>query len=68
MTTSRLSIAGMTCEHCCLTVTEALSALPDVTAVSVSLTDAAAVVEHGESFDSQDARAALGAVGYLVES
>jgi copper chaperone len=37
MTTKTYPVTGMTCGHCVAAVTSELSALPDVTAVSVDL-------------------------------
>ena len=37
MTTKTYPVTGMTCSHCVAAVTSELSALPDVTAVSVDL-------------------------------
>lgn len=44
MATVRLSISGMTCEHCCQHVTEALESVPGVTGASVDLEGGAATV------------------------
>ncbi|WP_405374306.1 MULTISPECIES: heavy-metal-associated domain-containing protein [unclassified Microbacterium] len=66
MTTTLIPVTGMTCEHCVRSVTEALSDLPDVSSVVVSLDKAQAVVEHADAFDDVRARAAIREVGYDV--
>ena len=43
---SKLSIAGMTCEGCVKSVTKALCAVPGVTRVDVSLDRGEAVILH----------------------
>jgi len=48
MKTETLSVYGMTCEHCVKTVHRALSALPGVNTVSVSLPDNSVRLEYDE--------------------
>jgi len=44
MTTQRIRITGMTCQHCVHAVTHALQAVPGVQSVQVSLAPAQATV------------------------
>ncbi|MFN0095894.1 MAG: heavy-metal-associated domain-containing protein [Dehalococcoidia bacterium] len=46
----KLSIDGMTCDHCVHAVTSALSGVPGVAEAQVSLDDKAATV-RGDAFD-----------------
>ena len=56
---TQLRIDGMHCEHCAKAASNALKALPGVTAVSVDLADKAALVESAVPLDEAAARAAL---------
>ena len=49
MTSKILNVAGMSCEHCKMAVTKAVSALEGVGAVEVSLENNTATVEFEES-------------------
>ena len=53
----RISVEGMSCDHCVLSVQEALESLEGVASVSVSLEDGIALVEGQVSDDA--IRAAL---------
>ena len=53
----RISVEGMSCHHCVLSVQEALESLEGVASVSVSLEDGVALVEGQVSDDA--IRAAL---------
>jgi copper chaperone CopZ len=69
MTTSRLTIPGMSCDACHATIEGALAALPGVTAVRVDLECKLVTVEH----DGERARAvqlveAVEGQGYEVAS
>lgn len=61
-----LNVPDMSCEHCRRAITEALSALPAVTSVSVDL-DTKQVVIEGVGLDEAAARAAIVDAGYVAE-
>jgi copper chaperone len=46
MAKAKINVGGMTCEHCVKTVTNAISALPGVGKVKVSLKANTATVEY----------------------
>ena len=48
----RVSVEGMSCEHCVRSVQEALESLEGIASVSVSLEDGAALVEGQVSDDA----------------
>lgn len=56
---TQLRIDGMHCEHCAKAASNAIKALPGVTAVSVDLAGKAALVESAVPLDEAAARAAL---------
>ncbi|MHB1567354.1 MAG: CopZ family metallochaperone [Acidiferrobacter sp.] len=60
-----LTVTGMTCGHCVAAVTRALTAVPGVTAVDVSLEKAQAVVT-GQA-DTQVLIAAVEGEGYAAQ-
>ena len=62
-------VAGMTCEHCVASVTEELSALGGVEAVSVDLHPGAAstvVVNASRALTAEEIRAAVEDAGYTL--
>lgn len=62
-------VAGMTCEHCVMSVTEELSALDGVEAVSVDLHPGAAstvVVSASRALTGAEVRAAVEDAGYTL--
>lgn len=62
-------VAGMTCEHCVASVTEELSALGGVDAVSVDLHPGAAstvVVSASRALTQEEIRAAVEDAGYSL--
>ena len=60
----RVSVEGMSCEHCVRSVQEALESLEGIASVSVSLEDGAALVEGQVSDDA--IRAAFEEEEYVV--
>ena len=60
----RVSVEGMSCEHCVRSVQEALESLEGIASVSVSLEDGAALVEGRVSDDA--IRAVLEEEEYVV--
>jgi len=59
------SIAGMTCHHCTLSVSEEVAEIPGVTAVDVDLATGRMTVA-GEGFAEDAVRAAVAEAGYEV--
>ena len=67
MTSKILNVAGMSCDHCKMAVTRAVSALEGVQAVEVSLENNTATVEFEESRLALEAiKQAIEAQGYEV--
>jgi copper chaperone len=58
-------IAGMTCNHCALSVTEEVSEVPGVIAIDVDLASGRMTVE-GEGYSDQAIKAAVAEAGYEV--
>jgi copper chaperone len=56
-------VAGMTCEHCRIAVTEEVARVPGVTSVDVDL-DTKLVRIHGEGVDHAAVVAAIDEAGY----
>jgi copper chaperone len=59
----RYSVAGMTCEHCVLSVTEEISEIAGVTAVDVDLAGGRVTVA-GEGFSDEAVASAVADAGY----
>jgi copper chaperone len=69
MTSKILNVAGMSCKHCKMAVTNAVSALDGVKDVEVSLENNTATVEFEESkLLLETIRQAIQAQGYEVVS
>ncbi|KQX74103.1 heavy-metal-associated domain-containing protein [Aeromicrobium sp. Root472D3] len=69
MTTETYRVTGMTCGHCVTAVTEELTALPDVTSVTVDLVAGGTsdvTVESGTPLDRQDVVRAVDEAGYAL--
>lgn len=62
--TRHYSVAGMTCDHCVLSVTEEVSEVPGVDAVEVELSSGRLTVSGGG--DDAEIRAAVAEAGYEV--
>jgi len=63
-----LNVSGMSCEHCVKAVNNALSAIPGVTNITVSLKDGTASFSHDSTRSSLDAvKAAIIEEGYEVQ-
>jgi copper chaperone CopZ len=68
-TTTTYPVTGMTCGHCVSSVTEELSALPGVTAVTVDLVTGGSSAVHVTSdvgLDRAAVAAAVDAAGYQL--
>lgn len=63
MSTTTLKVTGMTCGHCVMTITEAISDVPGVTGVQVDLATGKTVVT-GDAVDEAAIREAIAQAGY----
>ncbi|MDI9949563.1 heavy-metal-associated domain-containing protein [Rhodococcus sp. NM-2] len=66
MSTSSVTVTGMTCNHCVSSVTEEISALPGVTNVNVDLTTGKVVIDSTTDLDPSDVAGAVEEAGYSV--
>ena len=65
MTSKVINVAGMSCDHCKMAVTKAVSSLAGVSSVEVNLENNTAAVEFDESILLPDAiKQAIEAQGY----
>ena len=63
-----LHVAGMTCNHCEMSVKSGVSELPGIIEVSASFTDSSAYVKYDASLvNIDDITAAIAKKGYQVE-
>jgi len=60
------TVRGMTCEHCVSSVSQALTALPEVTDVDIELASGAVVLTHAGRLTDAVVRQAVHDVGYTV--
>jgi copper chaperone len=63
--TKEYRVVGMTCDHCVASVTEEVSALPEVTAVQIEL-EGGRLVVTSDSVSDQAVGAAVAEAGYEV--
>lgn len=69
MVQASLSIGGMTCEHCVMSVTKGLNDLNGIAEVKVTLDDSTAVIKYDASVvDMDDIKTAVGKRGYRVKA
>ena len=61
-----VGVAGMTCQNCVRHVTEALTEVPGVHSVTVSLEENSATLAVDEVFDPAHAAEALDEAGYTL--
>ncbi|MBV6759960.1 heavy-metal-associated domain-containing protein [Rhodococcus opacus] len=66
MSTSSITVTGMTCDHCVSSVTEEISELPGVTAVNVDLATGKVVIESTSDLDPGAVADAVEEAGYSV--
>jgi len=66
VSTSSVTVTGMTCNHCVSSVTEEISALPGVTNVNVDLTTGKVVIDSTTDLDPSDVAGAVEEAGYSV--
>lgn len=64
--TATYGVAGMSCGHCSAAVTEALSALPGVSAVRIDLAGKRAVVDSAAPLEIAAVRDAVEDAGYQL--
>ena len=62
----KISIEGMSCQHCVNHVTEALKELEGVDQVEVSLEEKRAIIESAKEIADADIKNAIEEVGYEV--
>ncbi|GAA1622845.1 MULTISPECIES: heavy-metal-associated domain-containing protein [Brevibacterium] len=70
MTTTTITVSGMTCGHCVASVTEEIGALTGVTDVAVDLNaggDSPVTITSTTDLDDADIRAAVDEAGYEVK-
>ncbi|OAQ20860.1 heavy-metal-associated domain-containing protein [Thermosulfurimonas dismutans] len=67
MAKTTIRISGMSCEHCAMRVTKALSGLSGVTDVKVDLKSGTATFEKPESVTLEDVARVIEEAGYRVE-
>jgi copper ion binding protein len=65
-TTTTITVTGMTCSHCVAAVTEEVSKLEAVVAVTVDLDSGTVTVESDGPIDPAELVAAIGEAGYEV--
>ena len=66
MTTTSLTVQGMTCGHCVASVTEELSEIAGVQAVDVVLETGAVTVTSAAPLDPADVESAVTEAGYAL--
>jgi copper chaperone CopZ len=60
------TVTGMTCQHCVASVTEELTALPEVTGVEVDLAAGAVTVISVRELSTSEVAAAITEAGYQL--
>ena len=68
MNTTTWSVEGMTCQHCVNAVTQEVSAIPGVTAVTVDLESGQVSITSEDSLATDDVAAAIDEAGYVLVS
>lgn len=66
MTTTTITVEGMTCGHCVNHVTEALKGLPGVAGVDVQLEGGKVTIESDAALDGKAVKDAVSEAGYSV--
>ena len=64
MTQTKLTVTGMTCDHCVRHVTDSVTKVAGVHSVNVKLAEGIAVIESDTSLDLQVVKDAVVAAGY----
>lgn len=68
MITQSFTVAGMTCQHCVMSVTEELGELPGVSNVDVSLDTGRVTLSSDVEISEEAASAAVREAGYTVSA
>ena len=68
MTTTRISVEGMTCQNCVRHVKEAIAGVAGIESVEVDLDSATATVASGGELDLAAVRHAVEEAGYSVRA
>ena len=66
MTTTTITVEGMTCGHCVNHVTEAIKGLPGVAGVDVQLEGGKVTIESAAALDEKAVKDAVSEAGYSV--
>ena len=66
MSTTTVTVTGMTCGHCVSSVREEISEIPGVTGVEVDLASGRVDIESNTSIDSAAIAAAVDEAGYKI--
>jgi copper chaperone CopZ len=64
MTTTTVTVTGMTCDHCVRAVSTEVGGLPGVTGVEVDLASGRVTIESAEALDPAVLAAAVDEAGY----
>lgn len=64
MTTTEITVVGMTCDHCVHRVSGELTALDGVTSVDVNLESGAVAIQSAQALSSAAIRDAIEEAGY----
>jgi len=67
MSNTTIKISGMSCEHCVMRVTKALSSLPGVKEVKVDLQSGTATFDKPEKVTLEEVARGIEEAGYRVE-
>jgi len=62
----KIKIQGMTCQHCVMSVTKALTMIPGLTDIRVNLVKGEATFENPQSVSPEKIRKAVAEAGYRV--
>ncbi|WP_326545763.1 heavy-metal-associated domain-containing protein [Mycolicibacterium sp. ND9-15] len=68
MTTTTVTVTGMTCGHCAASVREELGEITGVTAVEVDVATGAVTIDSVSPLDAADIRSAVEESGYRLAS
>lgn len=66
MSTTTVTVTGMTCGHCVSSVREEISEIPGVTGVEVDLASGRVDIESNTAIDSAAIAAAVDEAGYKI--
>ncbi|MGN5237639.1 MULTISPECIES: cation transporter [unclassified Rhodococcus (in: high G+C Gram-positive bacteria)] len=66
MSTTTVTVTGMTCGHCVSSVREEISEIPGVTGIEVDLASGRVDIESNTSIDSAAIAAAVDEAGYKI--